>query len=1270
MRLSHPTSRPVYVDLTTEDDRAPGAHQATAGTCVASRTDDYEAATDAALGNPPPLFNVDLNTGATAEPSPGADSLERNVEVDSCDDTVFEFDETFLARIDPDEATGALVTLDGDDAVATGTILNNDGPSITVAGAEVSEDDSAGEMVFTVTLNGATDLPIIVDLWTTTSTGPHQALADIDYTPIDENSPARITFPVSSDSTQSDEVAVQIINEDWHEFDETFLARIRSDEATGAPGAPVTLDDDDAVATGTIRNDDPPPVISIVGASAVEGSPVTFPVLLRPAAGRDVTVGFTTVDYQSLTEDALTHAARGGTDCDTPRVDYLHNDDDLPTGGGRLIFKVDPATGRTDNAYHGRINQNIDVTTCVDNIFEHLELFGIELVDADTEIDDPAEIDQRAVLSETNAAAQGTILGDCFDLEDTTRDPPTILLSGRPLGFEGEDFEIGVSLATSVAYSARLCKDGYLLWSNSDGSAVGTSATADPLGDYERVDTDTVTFPASKIFTEITQTIFDDNIDEERETFTVTVNWRVGAGYMPSHYSGQSDQEIEISIQDNDTAAISIEPASGDQAASAVEGEMLVFEVSSDIPTARDIEVTYRTLERVTGPIDERAMGGTCVPTVTGDYEEVLEVPVAMVTIVADATPGATPTARIEVDACEDEEDDEGEETFLVELSTAAYNPTGFFRPWLKPDLDGRSATGKILEPCRDDLPDGNWLHFGHRVVEDGDVSFRFDNIVDEGDTPMIPVTIEQSFCDDQVFVVSARERDPTVVSPTVFACSGSYCTGDFEEFSQDVTIPAGETSVDVPVIIYDDEINEDTESFFIYAQWQPPEGTPASTVVLETGIIFIEDNDDVTVGLTGGSALEGENVVFTISLDRASWQDVELLVSTRDDEPVSASRRGDDGLGDYLGVSRRLVPIPAGELSAEVLVKTLRDNVGAEGDETFRLQLGAISTPYTPDITRPDPDYAVGTIIDESCIQVTGEAADPDPPEITLTFLDGVIDDEDNPRIPENRSDLRYRVTLSPPFCEDEELSVSLGAGTALPGYDYVDNPPSVSFGPRQVESSGRVGILNDRLDELDETFTIEFRWPDGMGAAYGEVELDVPVVIVDDDTAVISVEGASGDEGDTLGFTVSSDIPTARDIEVTYSTLERVTSPIDERAIGGECAPKVTGDYEEATGAMVTIVADATPGATPTATIGVLACTDDDDEGPETFLVQLSDAVYDPADPADPADPGQAEPGPHERPRHHRASVLRPRRHGRGSADDHPGARAHQRRRGRAHW
>ena len=324
----------------------------------------------------------------------------------------------------------------------------------------------------------------------------------------------------------------------------------------------------------------------------------------------------------------------------------------------------------------------------------------------------------------------------------------------------------------------------------------------------------------------------------------------------------------------------------------------------------------------------------------------------------------------------------------------------------------------------------------------------------------------------------------------------------------------------------------------------------------------------------------------------------------------------------------------PATTVTADLTPRTVRvqtcsDGDVEEGEETFLLRLS------NPDPARPDaekatlsPAFTHGTITDDSCIQVTTDGeGDPPPPEITLGYPNWVTkDDEGNPRVGESRRfEYEYTVTLGTPFCESQALEVSLVEGTARPttgisslsagafSFDFIaPNALTLPFNANEATSSGSVTIFNDPLDELDETFTMQLRWPSAMGAAYGGVAVDVPVVIVDDDTAAISVANDSADEGETLEFTVKSDIPTAHNIQVTYHTLDLATGPDNEIADGGSCGASPPDDYEEETGATVTIPADNTVDAIPTAPIEVDACPDNVDEDPERFRVVLSDAAY----------------------------------------------------------
>lgn len=162
--------------------------------------------------------------------------------------------------IEPDEtvvitlAPGAGYTV-GAPASATGTILNDDFPSISVTDVTVAEGNSGTtNAVFTVQLSApATSAGVTFDIATFAST----ATAGEDFVP---NSQTAVVIPAGASSAT---FTVLVNGDVLNEADERFFVRIANVTGAFVNGSQ---------GTGTITNDDPLPTLSISSPSIVEGN--------------------------------------------------------------------------------------------------------------------------------------------------------------------------------------------------------------------------------------------------------------------------------------------------------------------------------------------------------------------------------------------------------------------------------------------------------------------------------------------------------------------------------------------------------------------------------------------------------------------------------------------------------------------------------------------------------------------------------------------------------------------------------------------------------------------------------------------------------------------------------------------------------------------------------------------------------------------------------------------------------------------------------------
>ena len=170
------------------------------------------------------------------------------------DDTV-EPDETFTVNLS--NPSGAVIAT----GQGIGTITNDDSATLTVG--DVTQNEDAGVMTFTVTLDNAVQGGLTVDYATSDGTA---LTGDSDYTA----AAGTLTFTGTAGETQT--FTVPITADTKVEANETFTVTLSNAAAlgTGVPGGTGTITGTDT-ATGTIVNDDTATYDDIVGRASSSG---------------------------------------------------------------------------------------------------------------------------------------------------------------------------------------------------------------------------------------------------------------------------------------------------------------------------------------------------------------------------------------------------------------------------------------------------------------------------------------------------------------------------------------------------------------------------------------------------------------------------------------------------------------------------------------------------------------------------------------------------------------------------------------------------------------------------------------------------------------------------------------------------------------------------------------------------------------------------------------------------------------------------------------
>ncbi len=394
-----------------------------------------------------------------------AGDISKNVTVLVNGDTLNELNETFHLTLTP--PTNAL--FDGSNGSALGTILNDDGSHISFTQPSVAHlegDSGTTAFVFTVNIGVASGIPITVNFTTQDGT----AAAGSDYTAIS----GTLTF---APSDISKDVTVLVNGDTLNEANETFTLNL-----SNATNATVSQ----AIATGTIQNDDPVPSLSIsTPASQNEGNlgttPMLFTVSLSAASGQAVTV-------QLATHDGTATVA---------------GNDYQAIGASTLTF----APGETQKV--------ITVNIVGDTANELDETFSVALSNP-----------TNATLSQ--ATATGTILND---------DPVPSLTIGDVSQAEGNSGTTNfVFTATLSAASGQTVT---VAFTTADG-------TATLLGQDYLAKSGTLTFSPGQTSQAITVQVLGDTLNEPAETFSVNLTSPVNVTLAKTSAAGtiQNDDPL------------------------------------------------------------------------------------------------------------------------------------------------------------------------------------------------------------------------------------------------------------------------------------------------------------------------------------------------------------------------------------------------------------------------------------------------------------------------------------------------------------------------------------------------------------------------------------------------------------------------------------------------------------------------------------------------------------------------------------------------------
>ena len=951
---------------------------------------------------------------------------------------------------------------------------------------DAQDDESGGQLDFTVSLNGPAPQQVTVDV--ATVDGEATSHANVTASSLGQDFEAKTETLAFAAGEQTKTFSVVILDDTIHEKAETFTAQLSTlsqnlNRYNSARRWSTLTSLADASAVGTIVDDDQALIASVSRSYAMVDEDTAVPArftveLSHPdttASERNPAVGWRTVPGT---------AALG--------ADYQGAD-------GKLTFMPGVNTGF------------IDVDIVDDNLFESaLETFSVELVADGTRLaaisptDSIFEVsirDNETLTASIAAAAESVAEGN-----DTTF--TVTLTGGVPADDVSVPFETGGTSTVTDDYAAP---KGAITFPPGDSS--GKAGVLEIQAGQSK---GTITYP-----------VLADGISENEETlqveiFSVATDHRAGA-------VSATDNIATSTILNQDSLTVSVEGSR-----SVTEGSIATFTIT--LSTASDQDVSAGWATKVTGDAldpgetalpdkDYAAASGTVsIPagdrsatfTVATTQDTLAEGAETFVVMLDEATIGnSSPPEMVPLGVTKAEGtiiDDDTAPTGLTSSSvspsqvdedagatditvTVALDGTTQFtvdtpvtvemidRPGVLNNatlgVDYTSTTANVtipaghssvtavitLTPVDDSLSEDDEvarLSVKSTVFADSagrGVRIR-DNDVEPGEVKLTvsPDTVGESVSSLQLTVTGALVGLASRVIDTVVSLELADDTAtvgeDYQAATATLTIPPGEMSetATMTLTVLDDNIAEGNETLEVT-------GTVPGTITARPAEVVIEDDDpeptSISLLVTAPPVDEGGGAVTmpvraTLLGGGTRSEDTAVTLSVHD---VSATV-SDDYTATW---DSSTLTIPDGEFSATAnLTLTPVDDSVYEGDEQIAVR-GANSDPGLP------VNGVRLSILDN----------DPQPTTIILSLDTDTVLEGSGTHFPNITATLEGESTLT----SDVNLTVNLKGDTQRSGSytAYLFSPLSIQAG----QSSGTADLwvigTDDDVEDEDETVTIE---------------------------------------------------------------------------------------------------------------------------------------------------------------------------------------------------
>lgn len=1157
------------------------------------------------------------------------------------DDNTSELDESVILTLTSTDNPSVDI---GTPNTATITITDDDTPTVSIqAGNDITEGITvpAGQFRFISTNDVDGGLVITYELSGTATYGS-------DY-----NTPAGVTTNTitiaEGDADLSESVTLNLLEDSLAEGLETITATITSLSVAGG-----VIDPDNTTASIALTSDDTVDATIVSGASGTEdGTDATFIISLSSTATVPITIEY--LDNASVADNGTDYTNLSGSltipaGSVSSQLNIAITDDGLNDAGETIVIDLDrvsagPAVIGSPSSASSVIVDNDQALVSVaaglsgseaaaDNVTFTIQLdqtatAGIAV--NYTALGTASSLDYTAPSGTVNFAVGEQTKTVTFPILDdnlsegtetvilridnatgpaaigspssATRlisddDTATLTIDQNPAaGVEEPDTNTTFTVRTDTASASDITV------------TYSTGGTATSNDDYAAL-SGQVTITAGLMTQDVILDVLNDNFAEDNETVIIA---------LASVTSGSAvlggNSSVTMIIEDNDTAQASLGSTTNtSEDNSSVNGN---FIVRLDSAAQADITVQYSLSGDADNSSDYAALSGEVTiasgattsnvvidPIDDNDVEGNETVTLTLVGITSgpgriSGTPSASLTiadndnASISIAAGDNGAEGGASGTFIVSSNSnspsgydISYSISGTVSASDYTDSGGGSVSiaagsdnATITIPISDDsiIEDNETLTVTLTAVTSGSAG------ISANDNATITVTSEdvgtativhdnaseEAGLVDGTLVVSL---DNSAVVPITFGytVTGTATSGtDYTALPGSVTFPVGSTEQVITVDVLDDAAYEDNETVIVtlssITSGPGAIGSPDNA----SHIITSDDNVSLSIVKVGDASEPSTNGTFRVSIPEAVDQDIsfEFFVT-------GASTAG----GSDYSITASPLTISSGDDNVTITVTPASDLL-TESDETVIVQIDNITAgPANISAT----DTATMYIFDNNTQTVTltspdnGSEAGPDNASVTVSLASNATAD----------------VVVA--------YSVS---GTATSGLDFTALSGSVTIDNGTSSSIITVPVLDDGLDEDNETVIITLSSVTSGPARITSSDNSSTLYIDDNDTSSVGLSvAATTEEGSTASFTVTLSAASGSDTTVNYSDNGSATSGTDYTAPSGSLvipagetsgvigipilADTVDDDNETLTVTINSITGTMTLSGTPTAT------------------------------------------------------------------------------------